>query len=84
MKIMKSLFFCAKQLKIPDAKAAADKELKKLEQLAVGKWPKYGAKKKSFKRHRRRKEYADGHLSSQECGIRTDISEIQRPFRTLR
>ena len=28
--------------------------------------------------------YIDGHMSSQKCGTRADISEVQRSSRTLR
>ena len=58
-------------MRIPDANAAVDEEWEKLEKLPA--WQITERAKNSPVC------YADGHLSSQECGVSTEISEIQGP-----
>ena len=50
-----------------------------------GRWPKKGAKRRHSWSTQRQKEsplrYTYGHLSSQKCGVRTEVSKVQRPGR---
>ena len=72
-------------MKIPDAKAAVDKESKKLEAIQPGSWKSQKWKGGYSGSAKRQEEsplcHIDGHRSSQECGIRTEISEVQRSSR---
>ena len=63
-------------MKVPDAKAPVSKEWEKLEKLQVWQMTKR-AKNSPFC-------HATGHLSSQKCGVGTEVSEIQRPGRAPR
>ena len=62
-------------MNIPDAKAAVDKERKKLQKLPAWQLDKVKSKKGSSKKHKKRKESplccTDGHLSLKKCGVRT-------------
>ena len=76
-------------MKIPDAKAAVDKEWKKLETIAAWQLGKVKSKKEVIlEAQRDEKEsplcYFDGHLSSKNCGVRHEVSKVQRPRRTPR
>ena len=72
-------------VKIPDAKAAVEKEWNKLETVPLWQLKKRSrAKKKVMKRHQRGTKdkwrsplfYIDGHMTSQECGVRTEVSNV--------
>ena len=64
-------------MKIRDAKAAVDKEWKKLETTPAWQLEKV---------HKERQKESplccnDGHMSSQKCGVRAEISEVERQSR---
>ena len=71
-------------MNIPDTKTAVDKEVGEAQKITS---MANSQSKDQKKGHPRGTEgaknspfcYADGHLSSQECGLGTNISEIQRP-----
>ena len=70
-------------MKIADAKAAVDKELEKLEKLPAWQMTKVKSKAEVIKEAQKEQIivhfcYADGHLSSQEIGVRTEASKKQR------
>ena len=74
---------------IPDAKAAVDKEWTKLETIPA--WQLEKVKKQErgyFGSTKRQKEspfcYIDGHLSLEECGVRTNITEVKGSSRAVR
>ena len=67
----------SKAMKIPDAKAAVDKEWKKLETIPAWDLEKSRARRRLFWKHRD----TDGHMSRQKCGVRTQIAEVQRQSR---
>ena len=76
-------------MKIPDAKAAVEKEWKKLEKIPAWQLTKVRNKKEVIeeaKKECKTVHFAsfDGHLSSQEFGARTSISKVQRQSRTPR
>ena len=76
-------------MKIQDAEAAVGKEWEKLEKLPAWQMTKVKSKKEVIQEAQRRQKESplcctDGHLSSQECGVRKEISEIQRPAGVLR
>ena len=76
-------------MKIPDAKAAVDKEWEKLEKLPAWQMTKAKSKREVILEARRDKKesprcYTDGHLSSQNCRARAEISSIQRTSRARR
>ena len=67
-------------VKIPDAKAAVDKEWEKLEKLPAWQMTEVKQQKKGHPRSTERAKNspcccADGHPSSQEWGVRADISD---------
>ena len=71
----------------PDAKAAVDKEWKKLETIPVWQVDNVQSKKEVILAAQWDKKkspfcHIDGHLSPQKRGIRTQITEIQRTGRT--
>ena len=78
------------EMKIPDAKAAVDKEWEKLEKLPA--WPltKVNSKKKgevileAEKEQRTVHCYVDRQLSSQECGVGAEVSKVHRSGRAPR
>ena len=79
----------AQVAKIPDAKAAVDKEWNKLETISAWQLNKVKSKKEVIQEAQERQMesplcYFDGHMSSQECGVRTDVSKIQGSSRTPR
>ena len=68
-------------MNIPDAKAAADKEWKKVETIPAWQLDKVESKKEVIlEAHRDKKEsplcYFDGRMSPQECGVGNIISEV--------
>ena len=67
-------------MNIPDSKAAVDKEWKKLETIPAWQLDKVKSKKEVILKAQRDKKnplcYIDGLLSSQKCGVRTNISEV--------
>ena len=74
-------------MKNPDAKAAVDKEWKKLETIPVWQLEKVQSKKEVILAAQRDKKksphcHIDGHMSPQKRWIRTQITEIQRTGRT--
>ena len=76
-------------LQNPDAEAAVDREWEELEKLPVWHMTIVNSKKGCLSGSTKRAKnspccYADGHLSSQECGVRTEVSEIQSPGCTPR
>ena len=76
-------------MKNPDAKAAVDKEWRKLETIAASQLDKVKNKKEIVLEAQRGTNksplwYIDGHLSPQKCGVRTKIAEVQRSNRTPR
>ena len=72
-------------MKIPDAKAAVDKEGEKLEKLPAWQMTKFRTKKVILEAQKEKSPLCstDGHLSSQKCGVGTKISK-KRPSRALR
>ena len=69
--------------KIPEAKAAVDKEWKKLETFPAWQLDNVKSKKEVIlEAQRDNKEsplcHIDEHVSSENCGVRARISEIQR------
>ena len=68
--------------KIPDAKAAVEKEWKKLETFPAWKLEKVRSKKEIILEAQRQKEsplcLIDGHKSPEECGVRTKTPEEKR------
>ena len=56
--------------------------MKKLEKLPAWQLNNVKSKKRSFCKHKERKNsplgHSDGHLSSQKCGVGTEIAEVQR------
>ena len=73
--------------KIPDAKAAVDNEWNKLKTISAWQLKKVKSKKVALQEAQKgQKEsplcYIDGHVLSQECGVRTAVSNIQRSSRT--
>ena len=76
-------------VKLPDAKAAVDKEWKKLETIPPWKMEKVKSKNEVILEARRDKKesplcYIDGHMSPQERGVRTKITKVQRQSRASR
>ena len=70
-------------MKIPEAKAAVDKEWKKLETSPAWQLDKVRSKKEVILEAQRDKKQVhfatfDGHLSSQKCGVTTKISEEKK------
>ena len=68
-------------MKIPDAKAAVDKEWEKLEKLPAWHLNKVKSKEGGYSGSRKRQKespicHIDEHLSSQKCRVRTIISEV--------
>ena len=76
-----------KAMKIPDAKAAMDKQMEEARNEA---WQldKVKSKKGGYSGNTKEKEspfcYIDGHMSSQKCGVRTNNSEVQGSRRAPR
>ena len=72
-------------MNIPDAEAAVDKEWEKLGKLPASQMTQVKGKSEVIQEAQKTKNSPccnpDGNLSSQECGVRTTISEIQRPNR---
>ena len=68
-------------------KTCSDKELKKLETIAAWQMEKVKSKKEVILEAQRDREsplcFTDGHVSSEECGVRTKITKIQRQSRAL-
>ena len=73
-----------KKLELPtealDAKAAVDKEWEKLEKMPAWQMTKVKSKKEVIREAQQERRtvhfcHADGHLSYQECGVRTEVSE---------
>ena len=62
-------------MKIPDAKADVDKEREKLDRLPAWQLDKVKSNKEAKVAH---------ILSSQECGVRTEVLNIRRPSRAPR
>ena len=76
-------------MKILFAKAAVDKEWKQRETIPAWQLDKVKSKKRGCSRSTKRQKesplcHNEGHLSSQKCGVRTQISEVQRKSRTPR
>ena len=76
-------------MKIPDAKAAVDKESEKLEKIPAWQLTKVRNKKKVIDEARKECKtvhfcVVNGYLSSQQFGVGTKISEIQKPSSTPR
>ena len=78
-------------MKIPDAKAAVDKEWKKFETTPAWQLDKVKSKKKVIQEHKKNKKkvhleicFIDGHLSSKECGVGTTVPEVRGSSRALR
>ena len=75
-------------MKILDAKASVDKELKNTLRFPSGSSTEFRAKEGfsgSTKRQTGRPLcHIDGHLSSWQCGVRTNISEVLRQTRIVR
>ena len=71
-----------KALKIPKAKAALEKEWKKLETIQAWKLDRVKSKKEvvlEAQRNKSKVHFASlMDMSSQECGVRTPISEVQK------
>ena len=69
-------------MKIPDAKAAVDKEWIKLETIPAWDVRRVKSKKEvkrgTEKQQRSPRGYIYGHLSSKEFGVGATISEVQR------
>ena len=70
-------------MKIPDAKAAVDKEWKKRETIPAWQVDKVDSKKRGYSGGTKRQKesplcYIEGHLSSQKCGVGGKASTIQR------
>ena len=79
---MKKFIPMLQAMQNPDAKAAVDKEWEELEKLPVWYMTIVNSKKECLSGSTKRAKnsrccHADGHLSSQECGVRTEVSEIQ-------
>ena len=75
-------------MKIPDAKAAVDREWQKLETIPAWQLKKLRAKAGDIGSTKRQLEsplsLMDGHLSSQKCGVRAQITEVlERQSRAL-
>ena len=69
-----------------DAKAAVKKNLEKLEKIPAWQMDKVKSKKRCFSGSTKREKESplcciDGHLSSQECRVRTKAPKIQRTSR---
>ena len=75
-------------VKIPGAEAAVGTEWKKLEAIPACQLDKLKSKKKVILEAQNDKNstfcVVNEHLSSQECGVRTNISEVLRSSRTPR
>ena len=76
-------------MKIPDAKAAVDEEWEKLEKMPAWELDKVKSKKDAILEAQKKKKesplwYFDGHLSYQECGVRTKAPKTQRTSRAPR
>ena len=76
-------------MKIPDPKAAVEKEWEKLEKLSAWQMTKVKSKKHVLLEAQKRAKdssfcNADGRLSSQERGVRTIAPKIQRASRAPR
>ena len=76
-------------MKIPDAKAAVDKEWEKLEKLPAWQLNNVKSKKQVISGSTKSEKegplcYITGHLSSQECGVRTKVPQVQRMSRAQR
>ena len=67
-------------MEIPGAKAAVDKEWKKLQTIPARQWDKVKRwTRRLFWKHKETKRcYNGGHLSSQKCGVDTQNSEVWR------
>ena len=70
-------------MKIPDAKAAVDKEWQKLETIPAWQWEKLKSRGDAIMEAQKREKesplcHIDGHLSSQECGVGTKAPKVQR------
>ena len=69
-------------MKISDAKAAVEKEWKKLETIPAWNLEQVKSKKEVILEAQRDKNYTDGHMSPpQERGVGTQIEEVQRQSR---
>ena len=72
-------------MKIPDAKADVDKEWKKLETIPAWHMEKIKSNKEVILEAQRDKKKVYfvtlGHMSPQECGVGTKITEVQRQSR---
>ena len=72
-------------VKIPDAKAAVDKEWKKLETIPAWNLESQEQKGENSGSTKRQEEsplcFIDGHVSPQQCGVRTKITVVQRQSR---
>ena len=82
-----SLFQCLKHWKIPDAKAAVEKEWEKLEKILAWQLAKVRNKKEVIEEARnkgrqRSLRVIDGSLSSREFGVGASISKVQKQSRT--
>ena len=72
-------FRCPKQWKIPDAKAAVDKEWKKLETIpSMANWIKSRVRRKRKETKINPLSYTDGHLSPQERVVGTQIAKYTK------
>ena len=72
--------------KIPDAKEAVDKEWKKQQTIPALQLGKVKSKKEVILEAQRDKKEnplcnTDGHMSSQECGVGSQITKVQRQSR---
>ena len=73
-------------MKIPDAKAAVDKEWKKLETIPSWQLEKVKSRKRLLSKHKETKKesprcYIDEHMPHQKSGVRTKIIDVQRQSR---
>ena len=73
----------------PDAKAAVDKEWEKLDTIPAWQLVKFKIRKEVILEAQKENKnspfcFIGGHLSSQTCGVRTEISEVQRQNRAPR
>ena len=68
-------------MKIPGAKAAVDKELEKLEKMSASQVANVRSNREVSQEEQKEPPFcfADGHLSSQECGNGPEVSKVQRP-----
>ena len=76
-------------MKIPDAKAAMDKDMGKTRETASAAIIQSNDQKGSRSGSTKKEKvsplcYTDGHLSYQKCRLRAEVSKVQRPGRAPR